>query len=165
MNIEGEKKIPAVVHEEWDEKDQKIKTVRRNVLTGELDAEKFTELVNSLDEDPEDLPAILGFDEKKEFDKYYIENEEDSIEVPEETEKYVIDSLEDIVSTLFDQTKGTVDKDYLCFSYKGSTVLVILCDNELRELVGDMQEILKESDESATEFMKKVVKNSLELAK
>ena len=63
----GYKELPVVIKNYTTEKEQKIKTVRRNQLRGELDRKKFTKLFNSLNTSGinNDLARSMGFKNKE----------------------------------------------------------------------------------------------------
>ena len=164
--VHGYEEIEATIYTDWDETTQKLKTVRRNLLTGELDTKKFTALVKSLEEtiDINQMPELFGFDSEREFQKYVIEEKTkaessffDSLIEESKKEKFAVDSISDIISNIFSITAETIDQDYLFFTYKGATTIIILCDEDLAKLIKNIHERLKDSGDTATDLMKKAI--------
>jgi len=160
------KELPCFVEEEWDEQLQKLKTVRLNLIKGDLDSTKFTKLVKELEQDvdPVILPDLLGFNDGKEMSKYIIEEAEsrdktflDGLLQESKKEKYAIDSLTEIIADIFNQTAGTVDQNYLFFSYKGGLHMAIIADKKLFALLKDVNDYLVSSGESATDFFTEAI--------
>ena len=158
----GMTEVPAIIHEDWDEVQQKLKTVRRNLLSGELNSKKFTALVHSLTDNVDNsaMHSLFGFDDKNEFEKYVI-REKDSREktfldgLLEEArrDKYAVDSLSDIISTIFAECADTLDQNYMFFTYKGAMIAVVLCDDACSKAVKRLVEHLKETGDDVSEFM------------
>lgn len=168
--VEGLPFIPAYIHENWDEQLQKLKTVRLNLISGELNPARFTKLVKGLEEsiDPNLLPGLLGFDDGKEMARFIIADEErrektflDSLVAETKKEKHAVDSLTDIVSTLFAESGSTIDQNFMMFTYKGALQLVVLCDDPLWKKLKKVTDNLRETGESLTDFMEKAVSHQL----
>lgn len=162
-------KVPCSVYENWDEETQKLKTVRRNLLTGELNDAKFTKLVNSLTETIpfEDLPPMLGFDSDKEFLRHYIKDKEDRDRswldsLMEESKKEIeaVDGLSDILNNIFSEFGETVSQNFMFFSFKGRTHLMVVMESRLYEEVEKMVGFLKESGGNANDYFEEVLKNA-----
>jgi hypothetical protein len=169
----GLDEIPCYIHDGWDEEKQKLKTVRRNLMTGSLDDVKFTAMVksleNSLDIDPQELPQLLGFDDEREFAKHYIEDKEtadrsfiDALMKEAKRESNAVDAVVDIVSNIFSEYGDTIDQNFLHFAYRGSVQTVVFCDDECFVSVKNMISKLKESGGSATEFIRSAINEKLE---
>lgn len=81
MKVLGRAKIPVIVKKGWDEVTQKIKTVRRNLLKGALNPQKFTKLVNDIkrvyDVDHAKLSREMGFVDEKEYWRAYKEEKQE----------------------------------------------------------------------------------------
>ena len=167
----GMKEVPAVIHDDWDEVQQKLKTVRRNLLSGELNSKKFTALVHSLGDsvDNSSMHNLFGFDDRNEFDKYVIKEKDvkektflDGLLEEAKRDKYAVDSLSDIISTIFAECAETLDQNYMCFTYKGAMIAVVLCDDACSKAVRQLVEYLKDSGDDVAEFMTDAIVCSLE---
>lgn len=168
----GLEKVPCFIHDDWDEAQQKLKTVRRNLLGGSLNARKFTDLVNSLKHtlDVEDMPTLFGFEDSREFEKYLIDDREekdrsflDSLVEDSKRELHATDSLMAIVATIFKECDGlaTIDQNYLFFTLKGSLQMALICDHDTWKTVEEMVAHIRESGEKATDFVGNALKNAL----
>lgn len=168
----GIKKVPCYVHDNWNKNLQKLKTVRRNLMTGRLNARKFTDLVEELNKTGlqiDEMPATFGLADRKEFDKYFIQAKEklDEKFVDDLKEKKnpieATESLMSIVANIFRECKGsaTVDQNYLFFTVRGGVQMAILCDEKLWEAVEQMVASLRDTGMSATEFMSDAIRDKL----
>ena len=172
----GYVEVPCYVHSDWDEMKQKLKTVRRNLLVGDLNDVKFTELVNSLTDEFEfdsvELARAMGFDTEADFAKHYIE-ERDAKEksfidgLLDETQKakFAVDSLSDIIATIFADAGDMIDQNFLHFTFKGSLQTVILCDEPTLASVKQMAEFLRASGGMATDFIREAILEHLNVIK
>ena len=169
--ILGMKKVPAIIHYDWDEVQQKLKTVRRNLLSAELNSKKFTALVHSLGDnvDSEAMHNLFGFDDKSEFEKYFIRDKDvkektflDGLLDEARRDKYVVDSLSDIISTIFAECAETIDQSYLFFTYKGAMVAVVLCDETCSKSVKRLVDHLKDTGEDVSNFMSEAINTELD---
>ena len=167
----GMARVPAVIHVDWDEVQQKLKTVRRNLLSGDLNTKKFTALVRGLgdDVDPQLMPRLFGFDDSNEFEKYVIQDKDskeksflDGLLEEARRDKYAVDSLSDIISTIFAECAETIDQNYLFFTYKGAMIAVVLCDADCSKSVKRLVEHLKETGEDVSKFMSGAINCTLD---
>lgn len=169
----GYTEIPSTIYHEWDEAQARLKTVRRNLMTGTLDDVRFTKLVHELTErfdiPKESMPRLMGFDSENDFAKHFIAEKSakektflDDLMGEVEKEKHAVDSLSDIIATIFAETGDTVVKNYMHFTFKGSLQTVILCDSSTLASVREMIEHLKKSGELATDFMQSAIAGELE---
>jgi hypothetical protein len=161
--VVGLKRVPVVIHDDWDETQQKLKTVRRNLLSGEMDAKKFTALVASLsdDVDPQLLPGLFGFINPNEFARFIItekSEKEDTfldglVEDERKREKFATDSISDVIATIFVDCAETMDQNFLCFTYKGAVVNVVMCDEECNAAVKRLTKHLKKTGDDVAQFV------------
>lgn len=167
-------KVPCYIHKDWDVSKQKLKTVRRNLMTGRLDDVKFTAMVKDLESTFEisaaDLPKLLGFDDAREFAKHYIEEKDaadrsfiDALLSEAKKESHAVDAVVDVVSNIFAEAGATIDQNFLHFAYKGSIQTVILCDEPCNTAVKGMISVLKKSGGTATEFIREALNVKMEL--
>lgn len=167
----GYKEVPCYIHD-WDEKQQKVKTVRRNLISGKLNARKFTDLVEELSKtgiEATEMPDTLGFTSTRELNKHLIKMAEsetaeddtfiDTMKDRAKTPLEATDSLMSIVTNIFRECKGaqTVDQSYLFFTLKGSVQMAIMCDDTTWVEVQNMVAHLKETGESASEFIAEAI--------
>jgi len=169
--IKNMPEIPCVVNTEWDEVKQKLKTVRRNLISGHLDARKFTDLVRNLEGkiDISQMPALFGFDNEKEFQKNLIKESEkrdksfiDSLMESTKREKHVTDALTDIVGTLFRETSSTIDQSYLAFTYKGRTHIALLMDESLYVTMQRAVDHIKTTGGNLSNFLNNAISDELD---
>lgn len=167
----GAKQIPAVIYEDWDEAKQMIKTVRDNLLRGKTNPQKFTELTNRMAGlvDSHLLPSLMGFESDDEMSKFLLKDRDkrdksfvDGIMDETKKETYAVDSLTDIVGTIFAKARETVDQNYLMFAHKGKNISVILCDGPMFEAVKRMTTHLEATGEKATDFLTAAIEQKLE---
>ena len=168
----GLNQVPCYVHPDWDEAAQKLKTVRRNLMTGQLDDVKFTAMVKDLEErfeiSAEDLPKLLGFDDEREYAKHFVEEKEtadrsfiDALLHEAKKESHAVDAVVDVVSNIFAEAGETIDQDFLHFAYRGSVQTVILCDDNCTKSVKSMVENLKSKGGTATQFIHEAIDTKL----
>lgn len=165
----GMEKMPAYIYEDWDETEQRLKTVRRNLIAGDLNARKFTDLVRSLEDriDMDALPKMLGFDDERQFRRHLLVEKDakdksfiDGLATESRRERFALDSIHDIVTSLFAEAAETVDQDFLIFTHKGAMVMVVMADEKLkRQLISASRE-LKSSGDTATNFFKSVLEEA-----
>jgi len=162
--------LPCYIEDSWTEEEAKLKTVKLNLLRGELNPAKFTKLVHDLEHryDFQQLPDLFGFFSLKDMAKFMLEDKSkkektflDGLMEEARKEKFAVDSLTDIVATIFSTSAATLDQDYLFFTYKGKTHLVVLCDKTVFDTVKKVVQYLETSGESINEFVGNALKNEL----
>ena len=70
----GFTEVPAIIKQGWDDDKRLISLVRRNILHGEINAKKFTQLVDTLRKrnyTEEMVKAVMGFTKKDAFENLY----------------------------------------------------------------------------------------------
>lgn len=168
-------RVPCYIYTDWDETTQKLKTVRRNLLTGSLDAARFTALVRSLEDrvDSDLLPGLLGFESRSDFSRYLVPEMappdagvadmvlDDPAATSVAAEREARMSIQDIVTSLFLDSVGTVDQCYLVFAYRGAAISVVLCDDNLAKLLAKTTAALAESGESAVSLFARLLEEWL----
>lgn len=169
VRVLGWDEIECVIYHGWDEKVEKLTVVQRNLLTGDLNDAKFTELVNSL-RDQEDMPLdqisdVMGFDSQQDFAKHYIDDKEeadknwlDEMLNDSKQEVDAVDSLSDILNTIFSEYGETVPQNFLFFSYKGKTHLLVMMNKKLFKLTEDMVEQLKTTESNINDYLYEALK-------
>lgn len=139
----GLKEIPIVVKENWDKDKAKIETVRRNALRGELDKAKFTDLVNSLAGSYKIDELVRNFAmTEEEFEKGYIMSESDKAAIVADVnitkEKALYEDVSYIVQKIMSDNKDNIEKGYVYFMYKGTYVLCLELDRDLKNKLVDL---------------------------
>lgn len=131
----GHSKVLVTV-KDWDETTAKLRTIRRNLLRGELDRAKFTRLVQEVSKDTEldvnEVRRQMGFMSEREFNAYYLKDKDQKTDnavsalADEVKEKSTdVSMVSEMVRQIILQHGDTLQAGLVCFSYKGSIVLAI----------------------------------------
>lgn len=171
MKVLGKEKIPAIIKEGWDEVAQKLKTVRRNLLKGQLDSTKFTKLINDIkrvyDVDHTKLAEEMGFRDEKEYWRHYQEERTQKDGAAQEIlsdtrrELHMIDNLSVVLNEVFSQYGDTVNQNFMFFLYKKKMHLLISMDGRLVKSVELLTAHLKASKEDANPILNDALKAKL----
>jgi hypothetical protein len=167
----GMSSVPCYV-KSWDSIElQKLKTVRRNLIGGELDDSKFTALVASLKEkgfSDETLPGLLGFDDFRDYAKHLLkpasaEDDKKWVKEMKETSKELtaIDSVSDVLNNIFSNYAGDLPGNFMFFAYRGKTHLMVLMDGELFDMTEKMVNELRSTKVDICTFLKSKLKDSV----
>jgi len=139
----GLQEIPAIIKTDWDEKMEKIETVRRNLLTGKLDDQRFAALVNSLRAE-HDIPVSvlsqeMGFRSTAEFQSHYqkelTQKKKQQEAVVEEVQSGPEQTLENLTTFVAEvvQTYGdTAGEGLVGFYHRGKPAFLVSCTPELK---------------------------------
>ena len=154
LRVLGFDEVDCVVRDDWDEVKQRIMTVRKNILRGSIDDEKFTAVVNYLISeesiDAEVLAQQMGFTHFNEFYKHYQEQQEQAdkeiADLVDEAEKELgqVDSLSVVLNTIFRKFGDTLPADFLHFTWKRREHLMVLLDGRAKKATDLMVKYLKE---------------------
>lgn len=165
----GMTQVPVYIYTEMTDRDQRLKTVRDNLVHGDLNAVKFTALVHSLDEGMDVDPVLLGFSDRDEMLKYIVQEKSarersflDDLLESANRQKTAVDSLSDIVANIFRETAATVDQNYLMFTYKGQTHCVVMCTPSCFGRVKAMTEVLHRTAGDVNDFVEPALAAHLE---
>lgn len=143
----GMKLLPVIIKEDWDEATQKLKTVRRNILRGDLNAAKFDALIADIQKEHElsevEIASAMGFASLEEMQKAAAHAAADdgsggAEETEEESTKRarkLIDGLEQVVNSLLSEYGHTVPHGFIYFLYGGEMHLAVSMDGDLKGLV------------------------------
>lgn len=149
----GEKKIPAIIKEDWDEDMQKFQNIRFNVLRGKLNPEKFAKLyremqakygdeaVQSLMMMDEDTIKTLVKDVKKALPKDMIEDFE---KVEDEINN--IDNLADILNTMFSKYGNTLEFNFMVFEFGGKTHHWVRLNKYSNDMITQLESLCVKND-------------------
>jgi ParB/RepB/Spo0J family partition protein len=161
----GWKKIPIVVKDYDTEDEQKIKTVRRNMLKGHMNRYKFTQLVNSLDGRRQDseLAIELGLKSKEELQTLLINEKGDyDPELAEQIanvrrEETAIKNLSMILNKLFAEYGETLSHSYMFFTYGTKLHVMIMMSRILQKKMDSLSIHCNEKDKDINEILEKII--------
>lgn len=166
----GYTEIPIVIKEYATEKDQKIKTVRRNQLRGDLDRKKFTKLFNSLNSSGinNDFAKQFGFKNKEELKKMIMnlkgKNSKEMLDKLKEVklEENTITNLSAILNQLFKEYGETVSQSYMYFFYGTKLHLMVMMNHKLKNYMDQINERVGKSKENINVLLERVFEIGLE---
>lgn len=161
----GWSKIPIVVKQYDSEDEQKIKTVRRNMLKGDLNKAKFTQLVNSLDGRRKDgeLAIELGIQSREQLEALLVnEKGEYDPDLAEQIanvkkEETAIKNLSMILNKLFSEYGDTLSHSYMFFTYGTKLHLMVMMSRELQKKIDSLSIHCNEKDKDINEVLEKIV--------
>jgi len=161
----GMEAVPSVIKESWDEDQQKIALVKRNIVHGQMNTQKFTALYGELAKkyDASLLKTMLGFTQKKEFEAVY-EGVEKSL-TPKQKKvlakaKEKIKSVDDLTSVLhgiFKEQGSEADSSYVVFSFGGKRHHYIQIDDATDKLLSSIKTDVENSGGSMQDFLQQVI--------
>lgn len=166
----GHKVLPVVVKEDWDEATQKLKTVRRNILRGDLDAAKFDTLIADIQKEHElsevEIASAMGFASLDEMQKAAahtgpVDDSKDAGEQAEEEgtkrARKLIDGLEQVVNHLLSEYGHTVPHGFVYFLYGGEMHLAVDMDGDLKGLVDTVTRRCDKEDRPVADVLGEVL--------
>lgn len=165
--ILGLKVVPAVIKQGWDDDKRLISLVKRNILHGDINAKKFTELVDTLRKrnyTEEMVKAVMGFTKKDAFESLYQQVRqalptEKKAKLDEAKEKIkTVDDLSNVLNTIMKEGGSTLDKGYMVFTYGGKKHHYIRIDQQLDELISHIEDDCKMSGRNLCDFFKEKLK-------
>lgn len=162
--ILGYKEIPVVVKDYATEKEQKIKTVRRNQLKGDLDKKKFTKLFNSLNSAGIDneVARSFGFKNKEDLKKMIVnfkgKNSKEFIDKLKEVklEENAITNISMILNKLFKEYGETVSQSYMFFTYGTKLHLMIMMNSKLKTFVETIKQRVSKTKENINSVVERI---------
>jgi len=141
----GYDKVPCKIRHDWDEAEQKLQTVRDNMLRGEVNRAKFTKLVNEIQKkyglDHEAQAGLMGFKDMEEFYKnYLIEKERRSKELLDDLaavkdELRTLDNLSTVIREIFTNHREEVELNFAYFMFGRKKVLMVEMDKDLKDQI------------------------------
>lgn len=145
----GHETIPAVIlqESEFDEDRQKFLTVRMNILSGQMNPQKFYDMYDGLTEKYTDevMQMMFGFAKEEEFKKLV---DQTINALPEDMQLKVkaakkdirtIDDLTNVLNNLFTRYGDTLPSNVMAFSYGGKEVMWVLADKDLWKLANKIK--------------------------
>ena len=160
--------VPCVIKTNWTDDQRKFALVQRNMLKGNLNPEKFTELYNELAKkyDKSILQAYMGFTKTDAFDKLYKAigaslpaREKKRLDDAKETVRSV-DDLSSILNTIFKEGGSNLDNGYLVFSFGGKRHHYVTIDDGIDKMITRFEEAAKNRGQSVTEAFRALLKNA-----
>ena len=170
-------RIPSVVKSNWkDEKTQKIKTVRRNLLHGDLDKTRFTQLVHSLNDvgvPMKELPGILGFENEEAFREKFIAEERErqekddaraskSANDQDRQESTVVENLSFVLNEIFSEYGDTIPQGFVFFWHKNACHLMVQMDEKLENSVKAVVKYLQSTGKNINPILKRALGRELD---
>jgi ParB/RepB/Spo0J family partition protein len=167
--------LPCFVKDAWnDETIQMVKTIRRNVIHGTLDATKFSKLTNKIAKreqvSPPDLADRLGLDEKK-FQRVFVEDERKERDAINQVmksgraDKGMASDVSFVLSEIFDKYGDTAPNGFMFFMHKGEMHLMVRMDEDLSKITGEMVEVFRAQNAEVVGFLKKIIGEGLEVVR
>lgn len=169
--------IPCVVKSKWkDEKTQKIKTVRRNMLHGDLDKTRFTKLVHSLNDvgvPMKELPGLLGFENEEAFREKFIAEERERQEKAEaqasksagdrdRQESTVVENLSFILNEIFAEYGSDIPQGFVFFWHKNACHLMVQMDEKLETSIKTIVRYLQHTGKNINPVLKRALNRELD---
>jgi len=133
--ILGYEAVPAVIVDPnvFDEDRQEVQVVKQNILHGDLNPAKFTDLFNKLAKkyDAEMVRTMMGFTRTDAFNRVYLDAKKAL--PPEMAEKLeavrqelkTVDDLSLALNKLFTEYGDTLDANYMVFTFGGRENLMV----------------------------------------
>jgi hypothetical protein len=147
--------------------------VRDNIVKGDLNKEKMTDLASSLRSehqiDNEMISSLSGFDTSKDLYKHLVtekKKSDDSVEQAAHDDRakgqlQVLDDLSLVLNTLFTKHGHTVIHGYMTFMWGGKIHTMIECDGELREQVDALTSVAEQRKVDINLLLTSVLKDNM----
>lgn len=161
----GLEKVPAVL-KDIPESEWKTYVVRRNIVRGDLNKDKFTRIVKDVvvGDDFGAVSAQMGFDNVKEMMRHY--NSEaaagraaDSVLKQAETELDAVHNMSHILNSVFAQYGDTLPAGFVFFCYGKRMHLMVQGDDRMGKAVEALVAKLKDSGANANEVLAPVLES------
>lgn len=162
LNVLDYEYIPCVIKADWDERTQKIQTVRRNMIKGQVNRRKMSNLIEDIRKrhkiGPEAAARKMGIFDEKEFKRYYIKKRQEQKKANEKRrqDQKAVQAVENMTTTLtqiFKESGGTVSQGFVSFAYKGEVHMLVNMDPALKRTIEGLAEFLEISGFSAPQFL------------
>lgn len=154
--------LPAVILEGIDEDKQKALTVRMNLLKGEIDPLKFTQLYEELANkgySEQMLRDMMGIASRNELNRFLKEIKEqlpkdmqDALE-KSKAEIKTVDDLALVLNRLFRKHGNVLDKSYMVFDWGGKVHTWIRLKRKTHALVEQLKNKCMEENVDINEFL------------
>lgn len=161
----GYKEVPCIIKEEIAEDDQKLQTIRRNHIRGDVDKKKFSRLVKDYcDKNKVDQSIIaskMAFKNEKEFQRYIVDKKKKDKEllgIVSKEDKLVGNRLlKKLVEDILDKNVDNLARGYLQFAYKGKEYLSIQMSKETHDIFIKVINYVTENGGSVEGFLRKAL--------
>lgn len=167
----GMEKIPAVLKDSSDEVTRKTQMVRRNLVRGELDRVRFSQLIKDIEAkhhiSPDELSGPMGFASEEELGKSLVKERQERDEKVEELldgtkkEVTVIDNVSYVLSEIFSRYGETVPQGFIFFCHKNRMHLLVQCEEDLYRLVQEMSTRLGRDNEAINTFLSNALSSEM----
>lgn len=154
--IKGLTEVPISVRD-YTEEEAMIKTVRRNMIHGELNVAKFSNMLRRLDDNgisPERARELMAMNPRQ-FDKSWkgqtsktaeraeklIENAEVGVQITT-----FVANLSQMIRDIVEQDGDTMAQGYIAFSFRGQSCLMISMDKALHKIVSEYMQTVQEDE-------------------
>ena len=168
----GYEAIPAIVltDEKWqNEEEQKLETVRLNVIKGELDSERFMALYQEVAEQhgEDAVGDLMGFSDEAAFKKMVGDttramrdaglpddavNELEDIFGDDSDEDRTMENLTAILQRIFKKYGDTLSQHFMYFDWGGKQHLYVECSVKSFKAVERMMDAVRSSGVNASDF-------------
>ena len=142
--------VPSVIRD-WDSLTRRTRLVRDNVLKGDLNKDKFTTLVDTLQKehslDGNLAASLLGFDTTADMYKHMAkEGKRKSLDESESVDRSknelkVLDDLSLVLNTLFTKYGQTLPYGFMTFMWSGKIHTMVEMEGELKVHVEELGKI------------------------
>ncbi len=149
----GYQEIPAVIRP-WDTLTRRTRLVRDNVVKGELNRQKFTELVENLQKDHrldgEIAASLTGFESSKEMYSHMVRESkqkklDDTAQVDAAKDKLkVLDDLALVLNAIFTKHGHTVPQGYIAFMFGGQMHYMVEMDKPLHDVMQQVHQLCQD---------------------
>lgn len=165
--------IPAVIRTDWETVDQMVMTVRDNEVKGHLQKSKFNTFWSELNKiyhvDTEQLRSEMGLFDDYKFNKLLTvekQKEQKSIEELADDAKSssakIVDSLTDVVQSIFAEYGTDSDKSFIFFYHKGKPHMLIEANRSMIDSLNGLTSYLKENGEDINDFLTRAINEQLD---
>lgn len=151
---------------DWDAKQAKLQTVRRNLLRGDLDVGKFSSLVRVVeheqDLDVNDVRKAMGFTSEKEFARFYkdeavlVDAAISKIKDDVDLESKDMTMVSEMVRAIMIKYGDALRSGTICFVHNKSVVLGISVTNEQAHLLQSIADLIRDLKLTKTALAGKV---------
>lgn len=165
----GYKKIPCIVHKDFDIDRQKFITVRMNVIQGKLNPMKLANLIEDLSKkyEKEVMEELMGFTDEAVFHSIFEQIKRD---LPEEIKEKLeesrqeiktIDDLSNVLNRIFTEYGDTVPYNFIFFTFGGKKHLMIRSEKKLFKKMEDILRYCQNNKIDINDFLYKHLKQSI----
>ena len=143
--------FPVTIRHNWtSDLAQKTRLVRDNTVRGDLNADRFTALVDSIRHaehlDSDLTSAMLGFDSTQEMYDHMVQEEKREqkakaavAEEPQDGGAHAKDDLARVINTLWATYGDTIPHGFIAFAYGGQMHVMVEMTSELQALMAQVQ--------------------------